>query len=130
MAEDPQVLAESLRTEVVQIAAVHEEAQAKARAADMHSVVTAALKEVLTQGDEGTKRLLIQKIPLLCTDVMTMKNDLRDIKNDGKWTKWIMSGFATFSVLVGLPLLAWILVTIVKNASAIAVLNHAALISH
>jgi hypothetical protein len=49
MSEDPQILADSLRTEVVQIAAVHEEAQAKAREADMHAVVTSAFKEVLSE---------------------------------------------------------------------------------
>jgi hypothetical protein len=99
MSDDP--LAESLRAEAVNSAAIHEEAQAKARSADMHAVITTALQEVLTQGDEGTKRLLIQKIPLLCTDVMTIKGDIRDVKNDIKWIKY----FGT-AILIGIGYLA------------------------
>jgi len=42
-------LAESLRAEAVNTAAIHEEAQAKAREADMHAIVTSAFKEVLSE---------------------------------------------------------------------------------
>ena len=63
----------------------------------MHSVVTAALKEVLTQGDEGTKRLLIQKIPLLCTDIMKIKDDIAFIKKIGGY---ILLGIGTLFVTV------------------------------
>lgn len=87
-------LLDSHIAEAANAAAVHTEAVAKASEVAMHSVVTAALKEVLTQGDEGTKRLLIQKIPLLCTDVMTIKSDILKIKNDISWMRWLVMGIA------------------------------------
>lgn len=88
MSDEPEVLAESLRAEAANAAAVHEEAQSKARSADMHAVVTNAIREVLTEGDEGTKRLLIQKIPILCADIMKMKGDL-------VWIKWLLMGLVS-----------------------------------
>lgn len=103
MTDDSKILAESLSAEAAQAAAVHAEATEKARTAQMHSVVISALKEILTQGDEGTKRLLIQKIPLLCTDIMRMKDDITLIKKIGGW---ILLGIGTlFLTLVGSLLL-------------------------
>lgn len=52
------------------------------------------MRKVLTEGDEGTKRLLIQKIPLLCADILKMKVDL-------VWIKWLLMG-----VVGGIGLLA------------------------
>jgi len=61
------------------------------------------MQEVLSTGDEGTKRLLIQKIPLLCTDILTMKSDLKLIKKVGGW---ILLGIGSlFLTLVGSLLL-------------------------
>lgn len=48
-------------------------------------IFTHAMREVLTAGDEGTKALLIQKIPLLCTDILRIKGDLF-------WIKWLLMG--------------------------------------
>jgi hypothetical protein len=42
-----------------------------------------AMREVLTEGDEGTKALLIKKIPLLCTDILIIKGDISLIKKLG-----------------------------------------------
>ena len=56
------------------------------------NIFTQAMRQVLTEGDEATKKLLIQKIPLLCTDILTMKGDIRDIRNDAKWQKWLLMG--------------------------------------
>lgn len=95
-------LIESHNAEALNALAVAEEAKQKAQSAEMHSIVTTAMKEVLTQGDEGTKRLLIQKIPLLCTDVMTIKNDIRDIKNNQKWQTYIGMAFCTAIGLLAL----------------------------
>lgn len=90
------ILAESLTAESANAAAVHEEAKMKAIGAQIDSAVKAnqdnlldtfaeAMRKVLTSGDEGTKALLIQKIPLLCTDIMKMKGDL-------VWIKWLLMG--------------------------------------
>jgi hypothetical protein len=49
------------------------------------NVFVHAMREVLTTGDEGTKALLIQKIPLLCVDILKIKGDLF-------WIKWLLMG--------------------------------------
>lgn len=77
--------------EAIQAAAAHAEAVEVARKAQLESaaafnieatkdVFVAAMREVLSTGHEGTKTLLLQKIPLLCTDMLTMKNDLSAMK--------------------------------------------------
>lgn len=68
---DSTALAESLRSEAIHTAAVHEEAQAKARSADMHSVVTAVFREVLSDPDGSP--LLIKRIPFICYDIALIK---------------------------------------------------------
>lgn len=98
--DDPQILADSLRAEAVNSAAVHEEAQAKARSADMHSVVVAALTEVLS--DEGGSPLLIKRIPYICLDISSLKSDVGDIKKGQVsmvtrlwWIQWLVVGMVT-----------------------------------
>lgn len=61
-------------------------------------IFTKAMRAVLTQGDEGTKSLLIQKIPLLCTDILSIKSDIR-------WIKWIGSGIVAGIGLIALKAL-------------------------
>ncbi len=58
-----------------------------------------AMREVLTQGDEGTKSLLIQKIPLLCIDIMKIKGDL-------VWIKWLLMGMVGGIGVLAISLLA------------------------
>lgn len=95
--DDP--LVDSHNAEALNAVAVAEEAKQKAQAAQMHTVVTSALQEVLTQGDEGTKRLLIQKIPLLCSDILKIKGDL-------VWIKWFIMGIAGGIGLLVIEILA------------------------
>ncbi len=94
----PSTIAEVKSQEVIKSAEQHaiaiEEArkeqfeafQISTREETLH-IFTKAMKDILTQGEEGTKLLLIQKIPLLCTDVMTIKADIR-------WIKWLVTGVA------------------------------------
>ncbi len=90
--DDPQILAESQNAEAINAAAVAMEASQKAHESTMHSVVINALKEVLS--DENGSPLLVKRIPFIC-------NDIRDIKNDMRWMKWIGYG-----VMTGIGLLA------------------------
>lgn len=83
-------------THAIDAAAAHAEAVEISRKAQLDSAIisnrdetlkifTHAMREVLTTGDEGTKALLIQKIPLLCTDILRIKGDLF-------WIKWLLMG--------------------------------------
>lgn len=91
--------------EVVEAAAAHAEAVETSRKIQIEAAVqdnkeamviafSKAMRDLLTEGDEGTKALLIKKIPLLCTDILTIKSDIR-------WIKWIGSG-----IVGGIGLLA------------------------
>lgn len=52
--------------------------------------MAAAFRRVLSEGEAGQgeerRVILIKRIPIICNDVMSIKNDLR-------WMKWIGSGF-------------------------------------
>lgn len=52
---------------------------------DLHGQFVAALKEVLSDAETDGSPLLIKRIPFIC-------NDIRDIKSDMRWIKWIGSG--------------------------------------
>lgn len=82
--------------QAVDAAAAHAEAIEFARKSQLESAIisnreetlkifTHAMREVLSTGDEGSKSLLIQKIPLLCTDILKIKGDLF-------WIKWLLMG--------------------------------------
>lgn len=82
---DFDVLAELLRAELVNAGAIHAEALAKAQAAQMHTTVVSALKEVLS--DDGGSPLLIKQIPFICTDITKIKSDMI-------WIRWLVMGMA------------------------------------
>lgn len=123
---EEKITAQEHSDEAVVSATVHAEAVEKARSSqiqeaieqqreDMFEVFKQGMRELLTEGDEGTKTLLLQKIPLLCTDIIVIKKDIGWIRTMLVW------GMSIFSV-VGLPLLGWMLLQIIKNSSDIAIL--------
>lgn len=98
--------------QAVEAATAHAEAVETSHKAQLESAIlsnrdetlkifTHAMREVLSTGEEGTKALLIQKIPLLCTDILKIKGDLF-------WIKWLLMGMCaglglfTVSVLINL----------------------------
>jgi hypothetical protein len=92
-------LQDSHIAEAANAAANAEEARQKAFKATSQSqreetkdIFVHAMREVLTEGDEGTKTLLLQKIPLLCIDMLVMKGDVREIKTNLKWVMWLVMG--------------------------------------
>lgn len=114
--EDTSVLSDAHSQEAINAQAEAAKAIERARESQLTAAIKAnreetlqifvhAMREVLTQGDEGTKALLIQKIPLLCTDMLTMKNDIRDIKSDNKWQKWLLMGICGGIGLLALKML-------------------------
>jgi len=61
---------------------------------ETHTALVAALREALTDDtDDGS--MLIRRIPAIC-------NDIRDIKSDLRWMKWIGAGFVTTAGLLAL----------------------------
>lgn len=110
MSDDPQTHSDAQSVAVIDAATIHATAIEESRKAQLDAVVEAhknetkemfvrAMREVLTQGDEGTKSLLIQKIPLLCADIMKMKGDLF-------WIKWLLMGMVAGVGLLTVSLLA------------------------
>lgn len=96
--EDPQVVADAKSQEVIESARTHAEAVEEARKRQLEAAIissrgetldifTRAMREVLSTGEEGTKVLLLQKIPLLCADILVIKADMR-------WIKWFVTGIA------------------------------------
>lgn len=82
---DTAPLMESHNAEAIQAGAVAEEAKQKA----FHVSIVTALKEVLDDNSgDGSRPILIKRIPLIC-------NDIRDIKADLRWMKIIGGALAT-----------------------------------
>jgi len=61
---------------------------------ETHKALVVALREALHDDtEEGS--ILIKRIPVIC-------NDIRDIKNDMRWMKWIGMGFVGTAGLLAL----------------------------
>lgn len=85
-------LVESHNAEAIQATAVAEEAKQKAA----HASLVEALKEVLSDNDDdGSRPMLIKRIPLIC-------NDIRSIKNDLRWMKYLGGGFVAAAGILAL----------------------------
>lgn len=121
MDQQPEMEAGQLSEDAVKAATAHAEAVEVARQKQVEvafvtnreetkNIFAQAMREVLSTGDEGTKTLLLQKIPLLCTDILTMKADSTAIKKDVAEIKqigmYLLLGVGTlFLTLVGALLL-------------------------
>lgn len=60
-----------------------------------------AFRTVLSEGEAGNaerRAILIKRIPIICNDVMQIKNDLR-------WIKWLGMGFVSATGLLALKAL-------------------------
>jgi len=77
-------LAESKTAEAAHAAAFAKQADIEA----LHSGLVQAIKEAFTDDDPINRPLLIRRIPAIC-------NDIRDIKADMKWIKWLVVGMTT-----------------------------------
>lgn len=127
MSDENTILAESQSAEAVNAAAVHAEAVEKSRKAQLDSAIVShreetlslfkgALRDILSEGNEGTKMLLIQKIPLLCADIITIRGDIT-------WIKWINGIGVSLLAAIGLPVSGWMILQIIKNSTNIAALS-------
>lgn len=137
MSENPQILADSQNAEAVNAVAIAAEAAQKASASQMEAALGNTLERFFSRGVENKKYVDISRIPFLCDAVEAIDKTLVHIHetqktqaNDALWTKRIMIGIATVAGIIGLPLLSWMLITIIKNQTLIAVLNHAASATH
>lgn len=60
------------------------------------------LKEVFGEGDNKDPeqmKVLVRRIPILCTNVLQMHDDIADVKGDIKWGVRIVIGAAILGVL-------------------------------
>lgn len=64
-----------------------------------HEKLVKALREALSDTQNpGERPLLVQRIPFICEDIRTIKNDLR-------WMKWLGGGFVTAAGMLALKAL-------------------------
>jgi hypothetical protein len=67
-----------------------------------HDELVAAFREAFAV-DKDESPMLVQRIPLICQDIRTMKGDLAEIKDNIKWGVRIVLG-AVLLALVGVVL--------------------------
>lgn len=77
--------AEKKVAEAARATAIAHELTSDARESQMHESLVNALREVLID-DTAEGPLLIKRIPFICSDI-------KDIKNDLKWMKYLGGGF-------------------------------------
>lgn len=106
-------LQESHNAEAVNAIAVAEEAKQKA----FHTQLVGALREVLVDDDSDSLPMRLKRIPFICTDI-------KDIKSDLRWMKWVaIAGVSLFGA-VGLPVCGWVILQVIHLSTQIAVLLH------
>lgn len=100
--EAKQVTSEAASAESINAAANAQEAAEKARAAQireimaesderMARIMTAALKETFGADDTG-KYAAVVRIPLICKDITSMKDDISTINDNIKWVVRLVLG--------------------------------------
>jgi hypothetical protein len=87
MSEPQDILTEARVAEAANAAAVAQEAASNAHEAQIHGALIKALREVLVDGENEERPMLIKRIPFIC-------NDIRDIKSDMRWIKWLAMSLA------------------------------------
>lgn len=76
------------------------EAQGRDQAEMNRQALLAALKEVFGDGDQNKDpkemRVLVQRIPILCTSIISMHDDISELKDGQKWAiRLILGGIVT-----------------------------------
>ena len=107
MSDDPQILADSLREEAINTAAIHEEAQAKARSADIKAAISDALQGMTRGDDNYRKRELDEKFDDIKGSLDRIEH--QTVATNGKvadlvrW-KYLLIGFCSCISIIILPL--------------------------
>jgi len=66
------------------------------------AAVLESLKEVFGDGDEkdpNQMRILVRRIPILCTNIQAMHEDIAEIKDGNKWLVRIVVGAVVLAVI-------------------------------
>lgn len=124
MSEEKQVLADSQNAEAVNAVAIATEAAQKAHASQIEAALESAMTRFFSRGIDEKRFIDIGRIPFICDDIRGIRTILNDMSNDSKWMKRILNGAAGIVVIVFLPIVGWLLLQVIHNASAIAVLQH------
>lgn len=125
MSEEKQVLADSQNAEAVNAVAIATEAAQKAQASQIEAALESAMNRFFSRGIDEKRFIDIGRIPFICDDIRGVRTILNDMNNDSKWMKRILNGAAGVVVIIFLPIVGWLLLQVIHNASAIAVLQHA-----
>jgi len=57
--------------------------------------IASAFRKVLSEGeagDESNRAILIKRIPIICNDILEIKNALLTLKTNQEWIKWLVMG--------------------------------------
>lgn len=81
---------------------IHMEEAIRKTALETKAALLEGLKEVFGDGDEKDPeqmRILVRRIPILCTNVEAMHSDISELKDTNKWTARIVIGAVILAVL-------------------------------
>ena len=93
-------LAESHSAEAVQASAVAQEAIEKARLAQMKLALSESLKDVFGGSDDPAQmKVLVRRIPILCTNIEAMHQAIEDIQSNLRWAVRIVLGAVILGAL-------------------------------
>lgn len=131
----PQSLGEIKSIDAVDAATAHAVAVEEARVAQINdaiftsdqriaSIVSESIVKFFNHGTKEGKYIDVGRIPFICDDVERLRKSMEAMAIDAKWTKWLTVGSLSVATVVGLPVVGWILLTIIKNSTQIAILTH------
>lgn len=92
-------LLEAKLAEAAHQAAVSHEATSNAREAQMHETLVKALREVLVDGNDEERPMLIKRIPFICRDILAINEKVSAINDNIKWGVRIVLGAVIIGVL-------------------------------
>lgn len=131
----PQSLGEIKSIDAVDAATAHAVAVEEARVAQINeavltsdtriaSIVSDSIVKFFNHGAKENRYIDVGRIPFICEEISGMHKSMETMAIDAKWTKWITVASLSFATIVGLPVVGWMLLQIIKNGTQIAILTH------
>ena len=65
-----------------------------------HNRLVKALRDVLTEGKEGDKFVLLQRVPVICKDIQDIRKGQDKLSNDMWWIKLLGGGVLSIGALL------------------------------
>lgn len=131
----PQSFGEIKSIDAVDAATAHAVAVEEARAAQINeavftsdqriaSIVSESIVKFFNHGARENKFIDVGRIPFICEDIKAINKGMEQMATDAKWTKWLTMASLSIATIIGLPVVGWMLLQIIKNGTQIAILTH------